>query len=141
MVIDNARLMARCEAAQKSITPQRLSILKALPVSGQPISAYSLHEQLIQQSQPFNISTIYRVLDFWVALGVVHKIDSSNTYVLCQDDHDHHLHVIQLCTECQQVEENCAVSQALMLPKEPGFTPTPDQVIELKGLCKDCQSA
>lgn len=141
MAIDDARLMAKCEAAQKTITPQRLAILKSLPETGQPISAYTLRDQLMNQAQRYNISTIYRVLDFWVSLGVVHKIDSSSTYMLCQDDHDHHLHVIQTCTECDHVEEACEVSQALTLPTQPGFEPTPDQVIELKGVCKDCQQA
>ena len=141
MAIDNARLMAKCATAHKTITPQRLCILQALPDNGRPMTAYSLRDQLMADSKRYNISTIYRVLDFWVSLGVVHKIDSTSAYMRCQDDHDHHLHVIQLCTECQSVEEACAVSQALTLPSQPGFQPTPNQVIELKGLCKDCRQA
>lgn len=138
--IDSDALLARCEAAQKTLTPQRLSVLKALPSDGQPISAYALKDLLESQSMRYNISTIYRVLDFWVALGVVHKVNSASTYVLCQDHHTHHLHVLQTCTECQQVVEACEVSQAFQLPEQAAFEPSPQQVIELTGLCKDCQA-
>ena len=141
MATDKTHLQAKCEAAHKTLTPQRLTVLKALPDNGQPVGAYALQEQLNADGHAFNISTIYRVLDFWVSLGVVHKLNSSSSYLLCQDRHDHHIHVLQTCTDCHQVVEACDTSTAMVLPNDDNFTPVSNQTIEIQGRCRACQEA
>lgn len=141
-VIDKDHLALRCVAAQKSLTPQRMQILDALSQCTEPCSAYALKDALASDGQHYNISTIYRVLEFWESLQVVHKLTSNNTYVLCQDEHAEHVHVIQHCQRCASTVENCETSQALQLPAtlpNDGFQADPSQVIELTGVCQQCQ--
>ena len=138
-MINTDKLLSKCAEFGKSATPQRLVIIEALSDSKTGISAYDLLAQLQQQGHAFNISTIYRVLDFWIELGLVHKIESNNTYLLCNDDHHNHYHVLLRCIACEKVEESCELSKQALLPNTHGFSPKKDQVIELQGLCQDCQ--
>lgn len=141
-MIDSEQLAARCLAAQKTLTPQRMQILEVLSQHREPCSAYALKDALAVQGHAYNISTVYRVLEFWEALQVVHKLTSNNTYVLCQDEHAEHVHVIQHCQQCAATLEDCHTSQALQLPQtlqRDGFQADPTQVIELTGVCQRCQ--
>lgn len=140
MAIDKHRVLDRVRAANKSLTPQRMCVLEAIADTGCPVSAYTLQETLTAQGNSLNISTIYRVLDFWVGLGLIHKIESNSTFVVCQDQHTHHLHVIQHCVSCHAISEACELSQRMTLPAANAFAPQRDQVIELKGTCSRCQT-
>ena len=80
-MISRAQLTSKCLDSGRSATPQRMTIIDALDSSGKNLSAYELLDLLNAKGKLFNISTIYRVLDFWIEMGVVHKIDSSNTYL------------------------------------------------------------
>ena len=71
MAIDKHRVLDRVRAANKSLTPQRMCVLDAIANTGCPVSAYTLQETLTAQGNSLNISTIYRVLDFWVGLGLI----------------------------------------------------------------------
>lgn len=142
-MIDREHLAARCLSAHKTLTPQRMQILEALSQSQEPCSAYALKDNLARDGLDYNISTIYRVLEFWESLQIVHKLTSNNTYVLCQDEHAEHVHVIQHCQRCAATVEDCETSQALQLPKtfpNDGFQADLSQVIELTGLCQQCQA-
>ncbi|MDC9726525.1 MAG: transcriptional repressor, partial [Candidatus Thioglobus sp.] len=80
-MIDTAGVLLKCAQFGKSATRQRMVIVKELSSSKNSISAYDLLAQLQKQGYAFNISTIYRVLDFWIELGLIHKIESNNTYL------------------------------------------------------------
>lgn len=139
MAIDKERVFDRIRAANKSLTPQRMQVFEAVAAADAPLSAYMLQEALVANGTQLNISTVYRVLDFWMQLGLVHKIESNSTFVVCQDQHTHHLHVIQHCVECNAISEACELSSRMTLPAANAFTPQRDQVIELKGTCHNCQ--
>ena len=114
-------------------------IIDELFSSGKNLSAYDLKDSLKDKGHSFNISTIYRVLDFWIDVGVVHKMDSSNTYLVCNDSHTDHFHVLLQCTNCKSVEESCQLSAQLSLPESNKFVVNGSQTVELNGLCKKCQ--
>ncbi len=141
MAIDNETLLNRLTAVRKTLTPQRLQIYRALEDHREPLTAYELQECVSQQfDESLNISTIYRVLDFWTALGCIHKIDSANKFVTCTDEHTNHIHVLQHCTECQRVEESCEISRLIKMPSSTEFKANTNQVIEILGCCSDCQT-
>jgi Fur family zinc uptake transcriptional regulator len=141
MVIDNKTLLKRLTTQRKTLTPQRLQIYRTLEDRGEPLSAYELQECVNRQlDESLNISTIYRVLDFWTALGYIHKIDSANKFVTCTDEHTNHIHVLQHCTECQRVEESCEISRLIKMPSNTEFKADTNQVIEILGRCSDCQT-
>ena len=93
-MIERSELISKCLDSGRSATPQRISIVDELNHSGKNLSAYDLLGRLKDKGQAFNISTIYRVLDFWIEMDVVHKIDSSNTFLMCNDSHTNHFHVL-----------------------------------------------
>lgn len=139
MATDNLSLIDQVSSAGKTLTPPRLSIFRALEALGRPITAYELQGYINDQSdESFNISTIYRVLDFWVDLGFVHKLESANKFVLCTDEHRNHIHVLQHCNNCHSVEESCDVSRMIKMPISSSFKPDSNQVIEIQGRCQKC---
>ena len=138
-MISRSKLISKCLDSGRSATPQRMSIIDALYSSGKNLSAYELLDFLNDKGQLFNISTIYRVLDFWIEMGVVHKIDSSNTYLICNDKHTNHFHLLLQCSICKSVEESCKVSAQLSLPNSNEFSIKDGQVVEIHGICKNCK--
>ena len=142
MAIDSSRLIQEVSSVGKTLTPQRLAIYRALEIAKKPLTAYELKDQVNHQSnESFNISTIYRVLDFWTELGLIHKIDSSNTFIVCNDDHRNHVHVLQHCTQCQSVKESCEISSLIKMPESASFHIDTHQVIEIQGQCAKCSDA
>ena len=63
-----------CLESKETLTPNRITILELLLDSEAPISAYDLSTKLKNRGKNINISTIYRVIDFWIKLKIVHKI-------------------------------------------------------------------
>ncbi|MDG2395454.1 Fur family transcriptional regulator [Candidatus Thioglobus sp.] len=137
-MIDVAEAMSKCIQFGKSATQQRMAIIEELSNSKNSISAYDLLEQVQEKGYAYNISTIYRVLDFWIELGLAHKIESNNTYLVCNDSHHNHFHVLFHCLSCEKVEESCKLSKKAMFPNMKNFKPIENQVVELQGLCKNC---
>ena len=133
------QLISKCIDSGRIATPQRMTIIDELFSSGKNLSAYDLRDSLKGKGHAFNISTIYRVLDFWIDVGAVHKMDSSNTYLVCNDNHTDHFHVLLHCTSCKAVEESSQLSAQLSLPKSNKFVVNGSQTVELNGLCKKCQ--
>ena len=141
MAIDSSRLIHEVSSVGKTLTPQRLAIYRALETAKDPLTAYELKDQVNHLSkESFNISTIYRVLDFWTELGLIHKIDSSNTFIVCNDEHRNHVHVIQHCTQCQSVKESCEISSLMKMPESASFLIDTHQVIEIQGQCAKCSN-
>ena len=139
MAIDSSRLIHEVSSVGKTLTPQRLVIYRALETAKDPLTAYELKDQVNHLSkESFNISTIYRVLDFWTELGLIHKIDSSNTFIVCNDEHRNHVHVLQHCTQCQSVKESCEISSLMKMPESASFLIDTHQVIEIQGQCAKC---
>lgn len=129
----------RTQSLGVRVTPQRQLILETLGQASEPQSAYALQAQLAQQGHAFNISTIYRVLEFWIEQSVVHKLMSANTFLLCNDTHMDHVHLLQRCSRCGEVKEQCAASMRFEFPKTQGFLPDQAQVIEVVGQCASCK--
>ena len=139
MAIDKVKLAEKISSAGKTVTPQRITIFRALELVGEPVTAYELRDLTNSWSdESFNISTIYRVLDFWVELGLIHKIESANKFVVCKDEHRDHIHVLQHCTSCQKIEEHCEISRLMKMPPSSTFKAHKNQVIEIQGQCGNC---
>ena len=139
MVIDNIRLNQWTRLARKTLTPQRVIIFRGLEAAQRPLTAYELKDEVNHESnESYNISTIYRVLNFWTELGLIHKIDSSNTFIVCNDENRNHVHVLQHCTQCQSVRESCEISSLIKIPESTSFHIDTHQVIEIQGQCAEC---
>jgi len=131
----------RCVSSRASLTPNRLAILVALLKFSKPITAYELQESIAETQSRLNISTVYRVIDFWCSIGVIHKISSLNKFCICADLEEAHTHIMNVCTKCENVFETCNERMGIDLskgPKSMGLTFVREQHIELPVVCGEC---
>ena len=119
----------------------RRKVLEVLAASHKPLGAYEIMERA-GRPRPAPI-TVYRALDFLMANGLVHRIESRNAYLACAHDHDAAaLVAFLICENCGAVGEaaGAAIGQALgTAARQAGFTPKMS-VVEISGLCGHCRS-
>ena len=135
-----AALLA-CIEAGAALTPNRLVIFQTLCAADKPISAYEVQAVLAGDGSRFNIATIYRVLDFWCNLGLVHKIASLNKFHACANPAEAHTHMVNVCTRCEAVLESCSKRMGLDLgasSQSLGLTIPASQHIEIPVICAEC---
>ena len=102
--ISHAEQVCR-ERAQK-FTPIRRQVLQALLSSHRPLGAYEVIDELAKSMPRPAPITVYRALDFLMANGLVHRIESRNAYLACAHDHDAAAVVAFLiCERCGSVGE------------------------------------
>ena len=131
----------RCAEKGARLTPARLAAYAEMLACGRPLSAYELIG-LLEQRQERKIAplTVYRHLDFLMQTGLVHRLQSTQTYLACE--HPDHAHESQflLCSSCGHVDEVESDGVEALLSKiadERGFRPD-NAVVEVKGLCGAC---
>ena len=135
-------LLNYCLKKKKSLTPSRTLVIKTLSKHKKPISAYELRDEINNNGDvSINISQIYRVLEFWIDLGLIHKISSINKFLLCITPEEKHTHMLNLCTVCEKVFETCNEQMGLNLKKSTAkldlaFNNT--RSIEIPVICPQC---
>lgn len=135
---------SRCEALGERLTAARLAAYAEIMASKQPLSAYDLIA-LLEKRQGRKIAplTVYRHLDFLTRVGLVHRIESTQSYISC--DHPEHTHESQylLCSACGNVDELHEEKLGSLLVKlagRHGFQPS-KAIVEVSGLCGNCVAA
>lgn len=136
-----------CAARGARLTSIRRSVLAALAADHAPAGAYEVIERLSAEGgKPPAPITVYRALDFLLAHGLAHRIESRNAYVACSHDHAAHGEepvVFLICEGCGAVGEagSSSFAEALdSLARASGFTPRAP-VIEVAGRCSHCARA
>ena len=132
----------RCLESNETLTPNRLLILEILLENKKPISAYDINAVIKGRGKNLNISSVYRVIEFWVKLKVIHKISLLNKYMLCDNTDEKHTHITNVCTSCLNVIETCNESMGLDLiesSKKLGVVLSPGINIEIPVICQKCQ--
>ena len=138
-------LLAQAEklCAQRNVrlTPQRLEVLRLMSLQQGAISAYDLLDLLRESEPQAKPPTVYRALDFLLEQGFVHKVESTNSYVLCHlFDQPTHTSAMFICDRCGVVKEEAAEGvEDIMhtLAAKMGFA-LRHNVIEAHGLCSAC---
>jgi len=131
----------RCYEGNASLTPQRLLILDTIEQQKKPISAYRLKDLLHGMGRPLNIATIYRILEFWCKLRIIHRLAALNKYVCCADPKEKHTHVINCCQKCETTYESCNEEMGIDLERGPellGLTFDSDNHLEVPVICFSC---
>ncbi len=117
-VIKTEELLNHCLKHKKSLTLSRTLVIKTLSKHSKPKSAYDLQKEINKiEGTNLNISTIYRVLDFWMKLGLIHKIAAINKFLMCLSPNEKHTHMLNFCTICEKVVETCSDRMGLNLKK------------------------
>ncbi|MDP3560710.1 MAG: Fur family transcriptional regulator [Legionellaceae bacterium] len=130
-----------CDALTLKLTALRKSVLYILWLAKKPIKAYEILNELLTMKPNATPPTVYRALDFFVAQGVLHKIESIQSYTLCCEPAKQlPSEILMVCNSCHQVIELYDMLACTVLTKistEQSFRLNHD-VIELKGTCYSC---
>ncbi|MGA7268921.1 MAG: transcriptional repressor, partial [Aestuariivirga sp.] len=87
--------------------------------------------------------TVYRALDFLLAHGLVHKIESRNAFVACSHAHEGQPAALLICEACGLVSELDAPTVFRELKSAAaaqGFSDT-HAMVEVSGFCAACKVA
>ena len=132
---------SRCAEAGERLTPARLAAYAELLTTERPVTAYELIA-LLEDRQQRKIAplTVYRHLEFLIRVGLVHRLESTQSYLPC--DHPEHTHESQylLCSSCgcaDEVESKSLETLVRDIADQRGFQPE-STIVEVKGLCEDC---
>lgn len=131
-----------CAARNLQLTPLRRRVLGELAGAERPLGAYDLVERLGRERRIAPIS-VYRVLDFLIEAGLIHRIATRNTYLPCHHAHESHdATVFLVCTRCGGVDEVTSPDVARGLDgtaAAAGFKPG-GRAVEVEGECAECRA-
>ncbi|AKZ66020.1 zinc uptake transcriptional repressor Zur [Candidatus Palibaumannia cicadellinicola] len=131
-----------CKQRNVRITPQRLEVLRLIIAQKtNAISAYDLLKLLRKSEPQAKPPTIYRVLDFLIEQGLVHKVESTNSFMLCKYFYDpSHTYAVFICDKCGQVTEKSAdnIKNILQNMAKQACFAMSHNVVEAHGFCPQC---
>ena len=129
-----------CERRGSRLTTQRREVLSCIARSHQATGAYDIIDRMAEHGARPAPITVYRALDFLLAHGLVHKIESRNAFIACSHAHDGEPAALLICEQCGLVAELDASETVDDLNRKAtaqGFTPS-RAVVELTGRCAYC---
>ena len=137
-VLDQAEKL--CHDRGVRLTRQRRKVLEILCAQGRPMGAYEVLEELSAVIPGAKPPTVYRALDFLLAQGLAHKLESLNAFIGCT--HPEHPHDSQflICCDCGEVAEleDPQVERSLGKALEECGFQAEGQVVEVTGHCARC---
>lgn len=129
-----------CRERNVHFTAIRRRVLELVWKSHQAIKAYEVLDLLAKDGRKPQPPTVYRALDFLVEHGLVHKVESQNSFIGCvHPDHGHNCQLL-ICEKCGIVEELCnedVTNQLTRSAKAKGFH-IKNITLEIKGICPKC---
>ena len=140
-----------CNERGLRLTAIRARVLGLVAQAGRPIKAYDLLEQIrLDNSREGEGAgaaappTVYRALDFLLANGFIHKLESINAFVACHHPNSaQHSVPFLICDRCHsavELEDSEVVAQLDARAKALGFQPQA-QTLEVHGLCARCAAS
>lgn len=138
-----SRAERTCERRGSRLTAQRRDVLGCVARSHSAVGAYDIIERMAEQGTRPAPITIYRALEFLLAHGLVHKIESRNAFVACSHAHEGQPAAMLICETCGTVAELDAVELFAGLKAAAttqGFI-AHHSVVEMTGLCSTCARA
>jgi Fur family zinc uptake transcriptional regulator len=136
------RLEALCQRRGGRITQKRRAVLGKLLAGKRPLTAYELLDMLRPSDPSATPMSVYRCLDFLVEHGLVHRLETTKSFFVCE--HPDHPHAAQflICRQCGTVveaEDQCVTAATESLSDRVGFA-LDHRTIELTGICLSCQT-
>jgi len=138
-----ARAERTCERRGSKLTGQRRDILASVAQSHSAVGAYDIIERMAEHGPRPAPITVYRALDFLLAHGLVHKIESRNAFVACSHSHEGRPAALLICETCGTVSELDAPEIFERLAgkaQAQKFSPA-HTMIEMSGTCGSCARA
>ena len=137
-----AAASAICTKRGARLTPLRRRVLELIWRGHAPVGAYDLLRALAKTQPGAAPPTVYRALDFLLAHGLVHRIESLNAFVGCAHPQQAHGGQFLICSDCGAAAEvhDPRVDAAIgRRAAELGFTVS-RKMVEVQGLCAPCKN-
>ena len=133
------QLKVVCRSRGIILTPQRQAIMRALTARRDHPTADQLYDDLSSQMPGMSRTTVYRVLETFVNLGLVRKVDSRASKAHFDADVSRHPHLV--CLGCGKVCDFQDRDFGLLRPPtmtDDGFEIV-DYSVTLVGYCRQCR--
>jgi len=130
-----------CASRSTRLTALRRHVLEIVWQSHRPLGAYAILERLRARGRRAAPPTVYRALEFLLAQGLVHRVESLNAFVGCARPGHGDEGQFLLCTTCgaaAELHDSRVEESVLRSAQSRGFLPR-RQTIEVRGLCPDCR--
>ena len=118
-------------------------IFDLIDKSSEPLKAYSILFNVQKKGIKAPLQ-VYRALDKLVAIGKIHKIESRNAFIACQNSSCQisKATAFSICESCEQVSEisNTKLSKYLSNFVDEAGMKYSKYNLEFFGLCKKCKS-
>ena len=126
---------------QQYLTKNQQIVLNLVEKSTQPLKAYSILFNVQKKGIKAPLQ-VYRALDRLVEIGKIHKIESRNAFIACQDSSCQisKATAFSICESCEKVTEinNSKLSNYLNNFKDNSGMKYSKYNLEFFGLCKKC---
>jgi len=134
-----------CHARGLRLTPIRAYVLGLIARADRPLKAYDLLDQVREGGGPGAAAppTVYRALDFLLANGFIHKLESVNAFTACCHPTFPHSAPFLICDQCHdaiELEDVDIGAQLAARALAVGFAPR-SQTLEVRGVCARCAGA
>lgn len=130
-----------CAEQGQRLTKVRRRALELIWESHRPLGAYQLLAKLAEEGFNSAPPTVYRALDFLLAAGLIHKVESMNAFLGCAHADRAHKGYFLICDDCHNVMEfdyQDIHSSLAARAAEQNFE-LRSETIELTGLCSTCK--
>ena len=141
---------SHCHRAGLRLTRLRRDVLREVAASHKAIGAYQILDNFAAQGRKLSPISVYRCLDFLQEAGLIHRLESTNSYFACQRPLETDQAcctnlplVFLVCDECGTIGEVDGAPLAPLMEqiaKQGDFQSARGQ-LEVKGLCRFCRQA
>ena len=131
-----------CTRRGARLTRLRRRVLELVWQGHAAVKAYDLLAELDRKGAAAKPPTVYRALDFLIAHGLVHRLESLNSYVGCPQPGAPHAGQFLICDSCGTVSEfeASAIQRAIAVQAaDLGFV-VGQQTVEIRGVCRSCRT-
>ena len=121
------------------LTKNQALVLKVLSNASQPLGAYAILDELRRYGFKAPL-TVYRALEQLADGGLVHKLESLNSWTICCGEHHANPPIFEICKDCGNVSEHFdkeLLKNLNSMSERSGFIPD-RSIIEIHGRCDDC---
>ncbi len=88
----------------QTLTKNQRIVLNLLQDSGEPLKAYFILDSLKKEGLNSPLQ-VYRALDKLVKLGKIHKVESLNSFIICNNSNCASNTAFTICERCGKVKE------------------------------------
>ena len=136
-----ASIKKYCHQNNLELTPLRQKVFEILIRGHKPLGAYEILDVLSKEGFSSSPPIAYRVLDFLIEKGLVHKIQGLNSFIACAYAGCAHIPAFVICRNCDNVAEVKGEESFSKASNSSLDFKIENAMIEILGICSTCNDA